>query len=178
MGLTTDQLPENDLNVSFSNVKYDDIAPKVGLDPRTRGADIPEFEIFYARLPKSVFSGILFDLQVFSWQYGPLSMHVNEEGRARFLSGYFNRIVALFSGLLFNKPEPMLEGKITTKGRIEYQFKMYGGVTVIFIEVKLSIGNITERLNCYAQVIAECDGEFRITLVKILGQQFSQPALG
>ena len=126
------------------------------------GDDIPEFEMFCARLPDSVFSQILVDLQVFSWQYGPLSMHVNEEGRARFLSGYFNRIVALFSGLLFNTPEEMLEG------RIEYQFKTYGGVTVIFIEVKLDIGNLTERLNYYAQVIAECDGGFRMTLVKTI----------
>ena len=60
------------------------------------------------------------------------------------------------------------EDKITTKGRIEYQFKTYGGVTVVFIEVKLDTGSLTERLNCYAQVIAECDGEFRITLVKTL----------
>jgi hypothetical protein len=66
--------------------------------------------------------------------------------------------VALFSGLLFNTPETLLEGKMTTKGRIEYQFKTYGGITVVFIEVKLDIGSATERLNCYAQVIAECDG--------------------
>ena len=91
-------------------------------------------------------------------------MHVNEEARARFLSGYFNKIVALFSGLLSNAPEEMLEGKIATKGRIVYQFKTYGGVTVVFIEVKLDVGNLAERLNCYAQVIAECDGMFRITL--------------
>jgi hypothetical protein len=122
--------------------------------------------MFCARLPNSIFSEILADLQIFSWQYGPLSKHDNEEARARFLSSYFNRIVALFSGLLFNTPEAILEGKITTKGRIEYQFKTYGGVTVVFIEVKLDIGNLRERLNCYAQVIAECDGKFRMTLVK------------
>ena len=46
---------------------------------------------------------------------------------------------------------------MTTKGRIEYQFKTYGGITVVFIEVKLNIGNETELLNCFAQVIAECD---------------------
>jgi hypothetical protein len=69
--------------------------------------------------------------------------------------------VALFSGLLFNTPETLLEGRITMKGRIEYQFKTYGGITVIFIEVKLDIGNSTERLNCFAQVIAECDGMVR-----------------
>ena len=70
----------------------------------------------------------------------------------------FNQIVALFSGLLFNTPETLLEGRLTSKGRIEYQFKTYGGITVVFIEVKLDIGNLTERLNCIAQVIAECDG--------------------
>src|SRR5256884_2997642 len=115
-----------------------------------------------ARLPDSVFSQILVDLQLFSWQYGPLKKHVNEEARARFLAGYFNKIVALFSGLLFNKREAILEGKIKTKGRIEYQFRTYGGVTIVFIEVKLDVGSLTERLNCYAQVIAECDGEFRM----------------
>lgn len=123
--------------------------------------------MFCARLPNSVFSKILVDLQDFEWQFGPLSKHDNKEAQAHFVSGYFNKIVALFSGLLSNKPEAVLEGKTTTKGRIEYQFKTYGGVTVVFIEVKLNVGSLTERLNCYAQVIAECDGEFRMTLVKI-----------
>jgi hypothetical protein len=122
--------------------------------------------MFCARLPDSVFSQILVELKELGWQYGPLSKHDNEEARARFLSGYFNKIVALFSGLLFNKPEAVIEGKFITKGRIEYQFKTYGGVTVVFIEVKRDVGSLTERLNYYAQVIAECDGKFRMTLVK------------
>jgi hypothetical protein len=62
----------------------------------------------------------------------------------------------------------MLEGKMSTKGRFEYQFKIYGGITTVFIEVKLNVGGLAERLNCYAQVIAECDGEFRMPLVKTL----------
>jgi hypothetical protein len=61
---------------------------------------------------------------------------------------------------LYNTPESTLEGRITTKGRIEYQFKVFGGITVLFIEVKLSIGGLTEHLNCIAQVIAEADGGF------------------
>jgi hypothetical protein len=69
--------------------------------------------------------------------------------------------VALFSGLLFNTPETLLEGRITTKDRIEYQFKTYGGITVVLIEVKLDIGNLTEQLNYFAQVITECDGMIR-----------------
>jgi hypothetical protein len=59
---------------------------------------------------------------------------------------------------------------MTTKGRIEYQFKVYGGITVLFIEVKLAIGSATERLDCYAQVIAECDGMF-ITPLSDIGAQ-------
>ena len=66
--------------------------------------------------------------------------------------------MALFSGIVLNSPETILEGRITTKGRIEYQFQTYGGVTVVFIEVKLETGGFAERLNCVAQVIAECDG--------------------
>jgi hypothetical protein len=133
-----------------------------------RGDDIPSFEMFYAQLPKSVFSEILVDLQAFAWQYGPLSRHNGVSDRARFLSAYFNKTVALFSGLLFNRPEEILEGKMTTKNCIEYQFRTCGGITVIFIEVKLSIGGETERLNYYAQVIAECDGEFKMTIIKTL----------
>ena len=53
---------------------------------------------------------------------------------------------------------------MTKKGCIEYQFKTYGGITVVFIEVKLEIGNLTERLNFFAQVIAECDGMARNAL--------------
>ncbi|OCK97655.1 uncharacterized protein K441DRAFT_675041 [Cenococcum geophilum 1.58] len=150
-------LRQNNLNVSFSKVQYVDIAPMVGLNPAVKGDDIPVFNMFRARLPNAIFRKIVEDLQAFSAQYGPMDKHENEEARARYLSGYFNKIVALFSGLLFNIPETILEGKLTTKGRIEYQFTTYGGVTVVFIEVKLDIGSLTERLNCFAQVIAECD---------------------
>lgn len=40
----------------------------------------------------------------------------------------------------------------------EYQFKVCGALTVVFIEVKLSLGTSTERLNTVAQVIAEANG--------------------
>jgi hypothetical protein len=75
--------------------------------------------------------------------------------------------VDLFSGLVCNTPESLLQGRMTTKGRIEYQFSIYGGITILFIEVKLEIGGATERLNCYAQVIAECDGTSIVPLYLI-----------
>ncbi|KIX05927.1 uncharacterized protein Z518_03901 [Rhinocladiella mackenziei CBS 650.93] len=149
-------LRENHLEVSFSKVEYTDIAPLVGLQPHARGNDIRTFDMFRARLPNHVFNGIIRDLGVFSKQYGPVGQHQNEEARSRYLSAYFNQIVAMFGGLLFNTPETILEGRITTKGRIEYQFQTYGGITVVFIEVKLDIGSSRERLNCVAQVITEC----------------------
>jgi hypothetical protein len=66
--------------------------------------------------------------------------------------------VALFSGAFRNTPETLLEGRLTSMGRMEYQFVAFGGITILFIEVKLHIGTVAERLNSYAQVIAECDG--------------------
>src|SRR5947207_13728758 len=78
---------ENNLEVSFSKVKYEDIAPKVGLDPIVEGDDIPLFEMCHCRLTNGTFSQIVRDLRVFSAQYGPMSKHKNEEARARYLSG-------------------------------------------------------------------------------------------
>jgi len=47
---------------------------------------------------------------------------------------------------------------MTTKRRIEYHFLVFGGLSILIIEVKYILGNAEERLNAIAQVIAECDG--------------------
>ncbi|KAH0565329.1 hypothetical protein GP486_001273 [Trichoglossum hirsutum] len=171
------------IRASFSKVKYKDIAPKVGLLPTAQGADIPVFPMFRARLTSEVFRKIIEDIDCLTAQYGTLRNHRNEEARSRFLTAYFNRIVELFSGLILNVPETLLEGRFATQGRIEYQYTLYGGVTVIFIEVKLDLGGPTERLNTYAQVIAECDAcalaneqnGFDIPIIAVLcdGKSFS-----
>lgn len=49
-------------------------------------------------------------------------------------------------------------GRMTTKGHIEYQFKLYGTLTLLFVEVKLHIGTLEDYLNAIAQVFAEADG--------------------
>ena len=85
--------------------------------------------------------------------------------------------MGLFSGLIYNTPESLLEGRIASKGRMEYQFKAFGGITVLFVEVKLNIGSLSERLDCIAQVIAEADGTFN-SLTWIHGLTFLKPALG
>lgn len=48
-------------------------------------------------------------------------------------------MIALFLGFVYNILESILEGRITTHGKIQYQFKMYDGVTIILIEIKLEI---------------------------------------
>ena len=52
-------------------------------------------------------------------------------------------------------PELIIEGRVTTKGRVEYYFKAFGSVSILFLEVKLEIGDFEERLNAVGQVIAE-----------------------
>lgn len=51
-----------------------------------------------------------------------------------------------------------MPGRMATPGRIEYQFKVCGALTILFIQVKLQIGSDEERLNAIGQVIAEADG--------------------
>jgi len=68
--------------------------------------------------------------------------------------------------MLRNNPETTVGGRIGTQDRIEYFFKTFGAVAILFIEMKLKVGNDTERLKAIAQVIAECDGKpqrFRLT---------------
>jgi hypothetical protein len=61
--------------------------------------------------------------------------------------------------LITNTPESIIPGRMTTKGRIEYHFKVFGGLSIVFIEAKRQLGTATERLNAIAQVIAESDGK-------------------
>jgi hypothetical protein len=67
--------------------------------------------------------------------------------------------VAEFGFSFRNLPELIIEGRMTTKGRIEYYFKAFGSVSIVFVEVTLKVGDLEERLNAIAQVIAESDGE-------------------
>jgi hypothetical protein len=66
----------------------------------------------------------------------------------------------MFQFVLRNLPESMMKGHIATQGKIEYYyFKASGAVALLFIEMKLQVGDSGERLNAIAQVIAECDGQ-------------------
>ena len=71
----------------------------------------------------------------------------------------FNHLVAEFGFAFRNLPESLINGRISTKGRIEHHFRAFGSITILVIEVKYKVGNATERLDGIAQVIAECAGQ-------------------
>jgi hypothetical protein len=79
-------LVEKGLNVSFSKVKYRDIAPRVDLQPGLQGRDMSTFDIYRARIPNSLFREIISDFQVMMKQYGDPVYHKNGEARSRFLA--------------------------------------------------------------------------------------------
>jgi hypothetical protein len=77
---------EKGLDVSFSGVKYDEIALFVGLDPFRFLKDIGTFELHRSRIPTNLLKSILGDMDIMLKQYGPLSAHETEEATSRFLS--------------------------------------------------------------------------------------------
>ncbi|KAF8323459.1 uncharacterized protein EI90DRAFT_3130311 [Cantharellus anzutake] len=137
------RLDEQSINLSFSNVNYGQMAPNVHLDPSKELADAPSFELYRSRIPTTLFRDIIADINKIS----------------RFLSPIFDCLVPLFGLHIRNTPDALLEGRWATKGRVEYQFIIFGSIiSILFVESK---GTPTERFNAIAQLIAECDaGDF------------------
>ena len=74
------------MNISFSNVRYEEIAPFIGLDPNFKLHDIEFFDLYRSRIPTALFKSIVQDIDVMLVQYGPPINHETEEARSRFLS--------------------------------------------------------------------------------------------
>jgi hypothetical protein len=64
-------------------------------------------------------------------------------------SQIFNRLVAQFDFAFRNVSEPILDGRVTTRGKIEYYFKAFGSV----VEVELNFGSRKERMDAIAQAM-------------------------
>jgi len=58
--------------------------------------------------------------------YGPLQLYGSGDARSRFLAPMWKHVAKL-SMLIWNTHEGMLEGRVTTHGRIEYQFRIEFG---------------------------------------------------
>ncbi|TDL16563.1 hypothetical protein BD410DRAFT_731203 [Rickenella mellea] len=150
-------LSEKGLNVSFSKVKYKEIAHYVGLDHVKRFNDAVLFDLYRSRVPNVIFRSIVEDIDMLILQYGPLMDQANEEATSRTLSPIFNRLVAIFEHAIINEHESIIYGRLTTKGRIEYHFKTFGAVAILFVEVKHLIRSLNDKMDAIGQVIAECD---------------------
>jgi hypothetical protein len=164
------------LPVSFSNVKYAEIAPYSWLDPNAQGADIHKLEVFRSRLPIDVFEEIYRDVRKASLQYGRMEYHSNEATWSRYIASVsrikflirsnfnlthlqlFSEVVSLFGCAIINNPEGLLEAEFTKKGRIEHHFCCMNLVSIVFIEVKKTYVFGKGRLDVIAQVLAECAG--------------------
>ena len=116
-----------------------------------------------------MFFAIIGDMDSMITQYGP-PQRQETEARSRLLTPVFNTIIYRFRELLKNTPESFIEGRIATKGRIEHQFVAFGGITVLFMEVKRFLRTPGQINNVIAQVFSLCliwcmlsraDGELR-----------------
>jgi hypothetical protein len=74
------------LNISFSNVSFNEIAPFVGLDPRRQLYNVPCFNLHRSRIPTSLFKAIVEDMDILLTQYGNLQSQATEDARSRFLA--------------------------------------------------------------------------------------------
>ena len=84
--------------------------------------------------------------------------HTTEEARSRFLAPVSilpitTRTTEFFLiSIRFSIAWWLMNGRITTRGKIEYHFKTFGVITVVFVEIKLKIGSDEERMNVIVQV--------------------------
>jgi hypothetical protein len=74
------------LNISFSNVKYLDTAPLVGLDPLWNLGDAPLIDLHPSQIPTALFRDIVTDMDILLIQYGTLQDHTMEEVGSCFLA--------------------------------------------------------------------------------------------
>lgn len=60
--------------------------------------------------------------------------------------------------MIKNTPESIIEGRLTSRGCIEYLVRAFGGIALLFIKVKYNLTDDKEYLDAVAPVIAEADG--------------------
>jgi hypothetical protein len=74
------------LHVSFSRVKFSDIARFVGLDRHAALRDIDTFELHRSRIPTALFKEMVKDMDLMLMQYGTPVEHQTEEASSRFIA--------------------------------------------------------------------------------------------
>jgi hypothetical protein len=77
---------ERGLDINFSNVTYNEMAPLFGLEPTVSTRDMKTFEVYRARIPTPLFKAIVKDITIIMNQYREPMDHKNAEARSRFLA--------------------------------------------------------------------------------------------
>ena len=77
---------EEGLHVSFSHVKFSNIAHFVGLDHHAALRDIDMFKLHRSRIPTSLFKVMVTDMDLMLMQYGTPTEHQTEEASSQFIA--------------------------------------------------------------------------------------------
>lgn len=74
-------------------------------------------------------------------------------------------ITLLFEGIIFKKPEFILDGQLGKRGRCEYGYTFTEGTMLLLIELKFDLRYISHEAlsNIVAQCCAEADGNFTLS---------------
>ncbi|KAG8989741.1 hypothetical protein FRB94_014066 [Tulasnella sp. JGI-2019a] len=146
------------LDISFSQVTWNQVSRLVGITPAYELARIPAFQLQRARIPGRLFKSIVEDISHNNIVYGALREHYSVEAHSRFISPVFIRIVELFRSSITATPETLFQSRTTSPGRVVHQFCTVSGLSLLLlVEIKYKIGNPTKRQNVVAQIIAEAD---------------------
>jgi len=108
----------------------------VWLDPKNRGRDIRNLDMFRARIPRKLLWKIVQDVDEAMEQYGWMNEHQNEETRSRFIASLFNKIECLFGHAIINRLGGIITAEFTRNGRIAHHLIVFESATIVFIEVK------------------------------------------
>lgn len=179
VSLSLVQALEDRTTGSFSAAEYDQIAHHFWkkddtLSHLARGHDILVLPLQFCRIPMALFKEIVADVDRAKLQYGEFQQHANEEARQRFVATWFDRLVTAFHGGVQNKPESVMSGRISTGGRVEFQYHVAGSCVMMLVELNYIL---TERtlVKALAQVLNSSSTPLRWKVFPLLRVYVRRP---
>ncbi|KAN0070542.1 hypothetical protein V8E54_011411 [Elaphomyces granulatus] len=155
--------PGSDVFEAFANVRADkDLSDEEAFLELLTTYDVPLSSLsrIYAGKLEASFSNITYQqVAPYVWlspSAAGRDMQPLDETRSRFILSLFNKILCLFQSTIVNKPEGLLEGEFTKKGRIKHHFIAVDSVSTVFMEVKEILTLSKSGLDIKGQVLAEC----------------------
>ncbi|KAJ6472712.1 hypothetical protein C8R47DRAFT_1221726 [Mycena vitilis] len=158
------------LRASFSKAKYEDVVQYFQLSDTPLDA-WPEIELPNVLLPDAFYKSYAECTLVGYANPGTLDELANEPTTALFLTSSFQRLVALFGGILRDRPERALPGTDATKGgKVEGEVYCVKDLLVYLRELKVKgklQGTVRDKdyLNCVAQTMCELHAAYHYNRV-------------